>query len=84
MKQNGYSNYTRNATKQAKRLEAESRNFKYASLSHAEKMNTLIEGGSNRQRKRLLAQAADVPITEYQLPPLDEIKKANKKKSAKK
>ena len=63
-KVNGYSNFHLHAKQNAKRLEAENRNAKYAALTLKEKFATLIPGGSKRQVARLnkLMELEPVPV----------------------
>ena len=69
-KTNGYSTFHLHAKRNAKRKDAEARQAKYNGLTIAEKFNTLIEGGSKKQRAKLEklmdkhdAKKASVPTT---------------------
>lgn len=52
-REKGYSQAKSNAKRNQKRKEAEARQAKYDSLTIAEKLATLIEGGSKKQRAKL-------------------------------
>lgn len=52
-KTNGYSSIKLNAKRDRKRREAEDRQFKYDSLTTAEKLKRLGPTGSTRERARL-------------------------------
>jgi len=84
-KENGYSSFFIHAKRDRKRKEAEARQAAYDKLTIAEKFNTLIEGGSKKQRAKLneqLAKAAAKGIPAKQ--PATETKPAKKAKKTQK
>jgi hypothetical protein len=56
----GYSNAKLHAKRNRKRDEADRRQEKYDGLTLADKLKTLVPGGSKRQRTRLEAQQAAI------------------------
>ena len=80
-KTNGYSSFFIHAKQAQKRKDAEARQANYDKLTIAEKFNTLIEGGSKKQRNKLndqLAKAAAKGIPAKA--PAAEVKPAKKAK----
>jgi len=70
-----YSHAKADARNNRRRDEADSRQAKFDALTLAEKLATLIKGGSKKQRAKLEKQLADQPAAPA--------KKAAKKKAAK-
>lgn len=73
-----YSHVKSDAKKNLKRRQAEDRQFKYDTLSTADKLKGLGPTGSNRQRKRLEALLAKEKAAQVKPAPLTDAQKSAK------